>query len=76
MAQLVAMVQDAGLVEVHTDEQGREAYRLTEQGVRVGHMLRDGERKDAGPDTSTDRGTSVPSRRGTFSSGEAPTHGR
>ena len=32
-------LQDAGLVEVYTDEQGREAYRLTEDGVRVGHML-------------------------------------
>jgi hypothetical protein len=31
--------EDAGLIEVYTDEQGREAYRLTEEGVRVGHML-------------------------------------
>ena len=38
-AQLVAMLQDAGLVEVYTDEQDREAYRLTEDGVRVGNML-------------------------------------
>ena len=33
MAQFVAMFQDAGLLEVYTDEQGREAYRLTEDGV-------------------------------------------
>ena len=39
MARLVAMLEDAGLVEVYTDEQGREAYRLTENGVRVGNML-------------------------------------
>ena len=39
VAQLVAMLKDAGLVQVYTDEQGREAYRLTEEGVRVGHTL-------------------------------------
>ena len=31
-AQLVAMLEDAGLVVVYTDEQGQEAYRLTELG--------------------------------------------
>ena len=39
MAQLVAMLQDAGLVDIYTDDAGCEAYRLTEDGVRVGHML-------------------------------------
>ena len=47
MAQLVAMLEDAGLLEVDTDEQGREAYWLTEEGVRVGHMLAMVEREDA-----------------------------
>jgi DNA-binding PadR family transcriptional regulator len=39
VAQLVAMLEDANLVEPYTDQQGREYYRLTEDGVRVGHML-------------------------------------
>jgi hypothetical protein len=39
MARLVAMLQERGLIEVYTDEEGREAYRLTEEGVRVGNML-------------------------------------
>jgi DNA-binding PadR family transcriptional regulator len=39
MAQLVAMLQERGLIEVYTDEQGREAYRLTDEGVRVGNIL-------------------------------------
>jgi hypothetical protein len=39
MSQLVAMLQERGLIEVYTDEQGREAYRLTNEGVRVGNML-------------------------------------
>jgi hypothetical protein len=47
MAQLVAMLEDAGLVEVYTDDQGREVYRLTEDGVRVGHMLAMVEGEDA-----------------------------
>jgi hypothetical protein len=34
MVPLVAMLQDAGLVEVYTDEQGREGYRLAQHGVR------------------------------------------
>jgi DNA-binding PadR family transcriptional regulator len=47
MAQLVAMLEDAGLVEVYVDDQGRETYRLTEDGVRVGHMLAMVEGEDA-----------------------------
>ena len=39
MAQLVAMLQERGLIEVYTDDQGRETYRLTAEGVRVGNML-------------------------------------
>ena len=39
MAQLVAMLQERGLIEVYTDELGREAYRLTEDGMPVGNML-------------------------------------
>jgi hypothetical protein len=34
MAQLAALLEERGLVEVDADE-----YRLTEDGVRVGHML-------------------------------------
>jgi DNA-binding PadR family transcriptional regulator len=33
------MLEDAGLVEVYLDDQGRETYRLTDEGIRVGHML-------------------------------------
>jgi hypothetical protein len=49
MAHLVAMLRDAGLVEVYTDELGREAYRLNEDRVRAGHMLAmvEGENADA-----------------------------
>jgi hypothetical protein len=36
MAQLVALLKERGLIEVYVDDQGREAYRLTEAGVRVG----------------------------------------
>jgi hypothetical protein len=39
LAQLDAMLQERGPIEVYVDELGREAYRLTEEGVRVGHML-------------------------------------
>jgi hypothetical protein len=39
MAQLVALLEERGLIEVYVDDEGREAYRLTEEGVRVGHML-------------------------------------
>ena len=38
MAQLVAMLEEAGLVEVYEDDEGRETYRLTDDGVRIGHM--------------------------------------
>jgi DNA-binding PadR family transcriptional regulator len=47
MTQLVAMLEDAGLLEVYTDELGRETYRLTEEGVRAGHMLAMFEGEDA-----------------------------
>ena len=47
MAQLVALLEDAGLVEVDMDKEGREAYRLTEVGVRVGNMLALVEGEDA-----------------------------
>ena len=33
IAQLVEILEKAGLVEVYLDEEGREAYRLTEDGV-------------------------------------------
>jgi hypothetical protein len=36
MEQLVAMLQERGLIEVYVDDQGREAYRLTDEGVKVG----------------------------------------
>jgi hypothetical protein len=39
MAQLTALFDTAGLVEVYADEQGREMYRLTDEGVQVGNML-------------------------------------
>ena len=39
MARLVAMLEGAGLIEVYEHDQGREAYRLIEDGMRVGHML-------------------------------------
>lgn len=32
-------LEEAGLIEVHTDEQGREAYRLTADGERVARQL-------------------------------------
>ena len=38
MAQFVAMLEDAGLVEVYLNDEGQEAYRLTGEGVRVGTM--------------------------------------
>lgn len=47
MAQLVAMLRDAGLLEVFVDDDGHEAYRLTDDGVRVGHMLAMGGEADA-----------------------------
>ena len=39
MDQLVAMLEEAGLVQVFVDDEGRGAYRLTEDGVRASHML-------------------------------------
>jgi hypothetical protein len=39
MAQLVALLKERGLIEIHTDEQGRQVYRLTDDGVRLGNML-------------------------------------
>jgi DNA-binding PadR family transcriptional regulator len=47
MAQLVALLEERGLIEVYLGDQGREAYRLTEEGVRVGHMLAMVEGEDA-----------------------------
>jgi hypothetical protein len=41
------MLQDAGLVEVFVDADGQETYRLTDGGVRVGHMLTMGDEADA-----------------------------
>jgi hypothetical protein len=35
MAQLVAMLEPRGLIEVYTEELGRQAYRLTESRVSV-----------------------------------------
>jgi hypothetical protein len=37
----------AGLVEVFVDDDGREAYRLTDDGVRVGHIVAMGGESDA-----------------------------
>jgi DNA-binding PadR family transcriptional regulator len=39
MAQLVAILEERGLVEVYLDDQGGKVYRLTEKGVLVGNML-------------------------------------
>jgi hypothetical protein len=36
---IVAELEKAGLVEVTTDEQGREVWTLTAEGERVGNML-------------------------------------
>lgn len=47
MAQLVAMLQDAGLVEVYGDDEGHESYRLTADGVRGEHMLAMGDVDEA-----------------------------
>ena len=46
LAQLVAMLEGAGLVEVYVDDEGREVYRLTDEGVRVGHLLAMGREAD------------------------------
>src|SRR5688572_16719888 len=40
LSRLASMLEDAGLLEVYTDQKGREAYRLTEDGVRVGAATR------------------------------------
>jgi hypothetical protein len=47
MARLVALLEERGLLEVYEDDEGREAYRLTEEGVRVRHMLAMVEGEDA-----------------------------
>ena len=39
MAQLVALLEERGLVEVYLDDDGQASYRLTAEGVRVGNML-------------------------------------
>lgn len=36
---IVAELEKAGLIEVYINEEGKEAYRLTEQGERVGTAL-------------------------------------
>jgi hypothetical protein len=47
IAQLIAMLEERGHVEAYVDEQGREVYRLTEEGVRLGEMLAMVEDEDA-----------------------------
>ena len=47
IAVYVALMEERGLLEVHTDEQGREGYRLTEDGIRVGNMLAMADSEDA-----------------------------
>jgi DNA-binding PadR family transcriptional regulator len=39
VAALVGILEERGLVEVYVDEEGRETYRLTDEGVRLGNML-------------------------------------
>jgi hypothetical protein len=39
MAQLVEVLEARGLIEVYVGDDGREVYRLTEEGVRLGNML-------------------------------------
>ena len=39
IALYLALMEKRGLIEVHRDAQGREGYRLTEDGLRVGTML-------------------------------------
>jgi hypothetical protein len=40
-------MEERGLLEVHTDAEGREGYRLTEDGLRLGNMLAMVEGEDA-----------------------------
>jgi DNA-binding PadR family transcriptional regulator len=47
MAQLVALLEERGLVEVYVNDDGQEVYRLTDEGVRVGNMLAMVEDEDA-----------------------------
>jgi hypothetical protein len=47
MAQLLAMAEEAGLVEVFVDDDGREAYQITDDGFRVGHIPPMGGESDA-----------------------------
>jgi hypothetical protein len=39
MAQLVAMLEDCRIVEVYLNDEGQGTYRITEAGVRFGHIL-------------------------------------
>ena len=39
MDALVTMLEEAGLAERHTDEDGRPALRLTDRGAQVGRAL-------------------------------------
>jgi hypothetical protein len=36
---LVRQLLESSLVKVYIDDEGKEAYRLTEQGARVGRQL-------------------------------------
>ena len=47
MDAIVAMLQDAGLVEVYVEDDGHEAYRLTEDGVLGREHARAGRASDA-----------------------------
>jgi hypothetical protein len=47
IAELVAMLQDAGLDEDFEDPEGPEPYRLTDGGGRVGRLLAMGDEVDA-----------------------------
>ena len=65
MAQLVAILVERRLVEVHLDDQGAQAYRLTEEGVRVGNTLAMVEGEDAEAVTAFLRTSTAP--RATYS---------
>ena len=45
---IVAMLSEAGLIEVYVNDEGREAYRLTPKGAQLGRaMALSGEDADA-----------------------------
>jgi DNA-binding PadR family transcriptional regulator len=39
ITQLLGMLQNRGLIEVCVHNEGRKAYRSTDDGARVGHLL-------------------------------------